>query len=371
MEPTDLKGLKFPEKKSNNPATLICGHGGELCNNDGSLQILDIPEKCMLITFADCGLVNFALDIYKLIIKNKDNLEFFENPIKYKDNLEKLFNRKIHIHHANAENKTSKTYVNTQYRLIGNVKDTINCRLQLSGLIPLQNKYLNQLNIHTLQSSVFDCKDKFPASMYFKGSIFPTDSYIDSLYYKGVKSIPELVDKIPIVTQSFLFKHRPGIYFNPLCRVNNCRVKDVLTRQYESSRAINKNLNTDMTYIKNMISNCIEEDDCTLFENKASILDKLEKSVLHDIRDYIISRSKHFNKIETRNYINILTYLDSLITEKYINGLNDHNDFRTIHIANRPKKHNFNYNLVTVGSGKRRKTVNKRKTYKKLNSNFM
>ena len=40
----------------------------------------------------------------------------------------------------------------------------------------------------------------------------------------------------------------------------------------------------------------------------------------------------------------------------------DNNDFRTIYLANRPKKQNFNYNLVKVGSGKRKRTKKIRKT---------
>jgi hypothetical protein len=95
---TDLKGLQFPEKNSDNPPTLICGHGRELCNNDRSLQVLDIPENCMLITFADCGLPYYAIHVYNTILNNKKYLHYFEDPIKHKDDLERIYNRKIQLY---------------------------------------------------------------------------------------------------------------------------------------------------------------------------------------------------------------------------------------------------------------------------------
>ena len=359
---TDLKGLKFPEKNSNNPPTLICGHGGELCHDDGSLQVLDIPENCMLITFAECGIAYGALNIYNAIINNKRNLHYFEDPIRYKDDLERIFNTKIHIHHPNAENETSRTYVNIQYKLIGDhtTKDDI-CSIQLSGLVPLQKKYVEKIN--TTESLKFKCKSRGLFHFFYSASIYPTNNQIMSFFGKQLAdTLPELVKKIPVVTQKFLFEKRPGIYFNPLCRINKCDIKHVLNRQYKSSRAINKNLNTDVEYIKNMIINCMEIEDCSLFDEKKEIFKKLDKSVLKDIRKYIVARAKYFKQDNSDNYIRIIEYIDKIIDDnqesnKYVNIISenvDNNDFRTIYLANKPKKQSFNNNLVKVGSGKRR-----------------
>jgi hypothetical protein len=367
---TDLKGLKFPEKESDNPPTLICGHGGELCNDDGSLQILDIPENCMLITFADCGLLYGALTIYNAILKNKKQLHYFEDPIKYKDDLERIFNRKIHIHHANAENETSRTYVNTHYKLIGDhIKKDNNCIIQLSGLVPLQKR--NVEKIHLTESSIFSCQINYPLEFYYSASIYPTKSQIAPMFGRQLATtLPELVKKIPTVTQKFLFEKRPGIYFNPLCRVNSCDIKHVLNRQYKSSRAIDKNLNTDVEYIRNMIINCIEVDDCAIFKKKRNILRKLDKSVLRDIRQFVVARSTHFKQDNSDNYKRIIKYIDKIIDSEndsnmYVNIISedvDDDDFRTIYLANKPKKHSFNeYNLVKVGSGKRRTRKLKKK----------
>ena len=378
MDTTDLKGLKFPEKKSDNPPTLICGHGGELCNDDDSLQVLDIPENCMLITFADCGLTYGARAIYDAIVRNIKNLHYFEDPIKHKEDLERIFRRKIHIHHPNAENETSRTYVNTQYSLIGDhMADEEHCSIQLSGLVPLKKKYINQ--IYTTQSFDFKCKNDYAWGMFYSASIYPSKSQVVPMFRKQLaNTLPELVKKIPIVTQKFLFEKRPGIYFNPLCRVNSCDVKHVLNRQYKSARAINKNINTDVEHINKIIDLCVHFEQCYLFNEKKNIIKKLDKTKLNEIKKYLVDRAKFFKKDDTEYYKKILGFLDKLIDSKNNSSTNnssennssennsyenvDNNDFRMIYLPNRPKKQSFNYNLVKVGSGKRRRTRKIRKT---------
>ena len=372
MDVTDLKGLKFPEKKSDNPPTLICGHGGELCNDDGSLQVLDIPENCMLITFTECGLSYGAKHIYDIIVKNIKNLHYFEDPIKYKDDLERIFKKKIHIHHPNAENETSRTYVNTHYRLVGDyMENKENCSIQLSGLVPLQKKYVDK--IYTTQSFDFKCKNDYAWGMFYSASIYPSKSQVVPMFGKQLATtLPELVKKIPVVTQDFLFEKRPGIYFNPLCRVNGCNINNVLNRQYKSSRAINTNINTDVEYINKIIDLCVHYEKCKLFNEKQKIIKKLDKTKLNEIKNYLITRSKYFKKDDTENYKIILEYLDELIDSKNNSSENnssknnssenqnmnnvDNNDFRMIYLPNRPKKQSFNYNLVKVGASRRRKT---------------
>ena len=347
MEVTDLKGLKFPVNKSDNPPTLICGHGGELCNDDGSLQVLDIPENCMFITFADCGLSYGAKPVYDVIVKNERNLHYFEDPIRYKDELEDILKRKIHIHHPNAENEVSRTYVNTQYRLIGDIIRDDHCQMQLSGLVPLKKENLK--NIYETESNRFDCTSLKAWGLYYSASIYPTKKQVAPFFGKQLaSSLSELVDKIPVVTQQFLFKNRPGIYFNPLCRLNNCDVKHVVNRQYKSSRAINRNLNTDLEYIKNIINNCISYDDCPLLNEKKHLLDNLNKSELYKIKDDLEARAKYFKLTEKENYIRVLNDINELIED--ISTINNHNGFRTIVIPDLPKKYRFNdYELVKVG----------------------
>ena len=357
---TDLKGLKFPEKKSDNPPTLICGHGRELCNNDRSLQVLDIPENCMLITFADCGLPYYAIHVYNTILNNKKYLHYFEDPIKHKDDLERILNRKIHIHHPNAENETSRTYVNTEYSLIGDVMDKEdNCLIQLSGLVPLDKKHVEK--IYVTQSQKFKCTKAHSWDMFYSASIYPTKNQVAPIFgRKLANTLPKLVEKIPIVTQKFLFEKRPGIYFNPLCRVNSCDVKHVMNRQYKSSRAINRNLNTEIDYFEKIITNCIEHDDCTLYNRKYHMMDNLDKSELNKLKKFIVKRAKHFKKDDTENYNYILEYIDQILNDDLGVNNNDNNDFRRIYLPNIPKKQSFNYNLVKVGSARRRTRKNKK-----------
>jgi hypothetical protein len=248
----------------------------------------------MLITFADCGLSYSAINIYNTIVKNENNLHYFEDPIRYKNELEDIFKRKIHIHHPNAENETSRTYVNTQYRLIGDVIDNERCAIQLSGLVPLKKEYIKQ--IYETQSSWFKCDALKAWGLYFNSSIYPTKKQIAPFFGKQLaKNLPELAKKIPIVTQKFLFEKRPGIYFNPLCRVNSCDIKNVVNRQYKSSRAIGKNIDKDVNYAIGMIDDCAHDDDCSLFNEKSEIvLENLDISELEFVKDRILKRAKFF-----------------------------------------------------------------------------
>jgi len=357
---TDLKGLKFPENKSDNPSTLICGHGGELCNDDGSLQVLDIPENCMLITFADCGLSYGAIDIYNAIVRNERNLHYFEDPIRYKNELEDILKKKIHIHHPNAENEVSRTYVNIHYRLIGDIIDNDKCGIQLSGLVPLKKEYIK--HIYETESKMFKCDSLNTWSQYFAASIYPTKKQVAPFFGKKLaKSLPELVEKIPVITQEFLFEKRPGIYFNPLCRINSCDVKNVVNRQYKSSRAIGKNIDKDLDYVINIIDDCAEFNNCKLFNKKSeTVLEKLDTTELEFVKDKILKRAKYFKyDKDNKTLENICKIIDLFIEEKSsnsktINSLNDNNNVRKIVLPDRPRKHSFNYNLVKVGSARRR-----------------
>ena len=375
---TDLKGLKFPEKKSDNPPTLICGHGGELCNDDGSLQVLDIPENCMFITFADCGLSYGAKVVYDAIVKNQKNLYYFEDPIRYKNELEDIFKRKIHIHHPNAENEVSRTYVNTQYSLIGEHIYDDDYVMSLSGLVPLKKEYTKY--IYQTESRKFKFKDLKELGSFYMASIYPTKKQIAPFFGKQLaNNLPELAKKIPVVTQQFLFEKRPGIYFNPLCRVNSCDIKSVVNRQYRSSRAIGKNIDKDLNYVVNMIDDCGEFSDCKLFNEKSEIvLEKLDISELEFVKDRILKRAQYFKYDKDNENLGFISrIIDTFIEEKRLNSSNtrslnssnsmsidsstDNNNVRKIVVPDRPRKQSFNYNLVKVGASRRRRRTRKNK----------
>jgi hypothetical protein len=68
----------------------------------------------------------------------------------------------------------------------------------------------------------------------------------------------------------------------------------------------------------------------------------------------------------SKNYILVLKYIDEAIDDA--NNVNiisenvDNNDFRKIELPDKPKKQSFNYNLVKVGSARRRTRKNKKKS---------
>ena len=354
IEHTDLKGLKFPESKTNNDPILICGHAGEICEDNGKLEVLDIPDGCMLITFTECGLTSVASLIYNAILKNKANLPLFKNPIKYQNELEELFGRKIHIHHANATNKTSRTYVNTVYGLIGEAIRGEKCHVQISGLIPLTHDGIGSIpKEYASGSAEFACSIK-PSDLdfYFTGSIFPSKKQINNL---GKIPLPRLVEKIPTVTQQYLFEKRPGIYFNPLCRSNECDIENVLNRQYQSSRSLNKYLNNDVEYMKNIINLCVQYDDCKLYNKKEKNLNNLDVDELISIKDYIIPRAKYASKFDNNENLDIIfKNIDAIIEEKEYTNNNNNNNFRKTQMPTKPERQEFETKLISVGAGKRK-----------------
>jgi hypothetical protein len=133
-----------------------------------------------------------------------------------------------------------------------------------------------------------------------------------------------------------------------------------MNRQYKSSRAINRNLNTEIDYFEKIITNCIEHDDCTLYNRKYHMMDNLDKSELNKLKKFIVKRAKHFKKDDTENYNYILEYIDQILNDDLGVNNNDNNDFRRIYLPNIPKKQSFNYNLVKVGSARRRTRKNKK-----------
>jgi hypothetical protein len=92
------------------------------------------------------------------------------------------------------------------------------------------------------------------------------------------------------------------------------------------------------------------------------MMDNLDKSELNKLKKFIVKRGKHFKKDDTENYNYILGYIDQILNDDFDVNNNDNNDFRRIYLPNIPKKQSFNYNLVKVGSARRRTRKNKKNT---------
>jgi hypothetical protein len=110
----------------------------------------------------------------------------------------------------------------------------------------------------------------------------------------------------------------------------------------------------------------VEYDDCALYNRKYDMMEKLDKSELNKLKKLVVGRAKYFKYDDKENYTPILEYIDDILSDN--NNVNNspenfnNNDFRTIVLPNRPKKQSFNYNLVKVGSS-RRKTRKLKKKY--------
>lgn len=359
-------------KKSKGPF-LICGHGGEICLDNGKLEIVDMPDKCVYVTFTECGLTRSGLQIYEKIFKDKHNLKYLNNPIKYQKELEDLFGQRIHVHHKNATELASRSYVNIAYKLIGDHNNKDKCMIETSGLIEItENLYTKKIPI---QSSFVDCNEKYALHEYFQGSVYPSKEILKKYMLEKPLSIKELVENIPIITQKELFELKPGIYYNPLCRVNTCEYSNIRKRQVLSSRALfNKNILSDkeyaIKYISNVLEQCAKYNYCELAIN---VLDDIYNYYTYDelkeIKDKLV---EIFEKTKINNnskhiYDNFLDYLDIEIENKLSNSEKDNSN---LSIINEVSNNNNNNNIrITKKPSFSKTKVNFEKTPIFINKN--
>ena len=293
--------IEFPTNPDHtqNLPVVINGHGKDLCKNDnsGELDVRPVPPNCVYVTFTQCSLASYAEVLFEKFY-NKENVVYFNDPIKYQKELEEIFEQPIHIHYPEAEEETSRNYVNNRYSPI-NVHykgiDIKKCALGSSGIIELSTKLKKYIGV----SDQENCINKYiDLSEYFEGSIYPSYEFMNS-YLIAINDIGAI--NRPRITQSEMFEKRPGIYFNPLCRVveKGCSKKALLRRQKSQQLrriTLKPGFKEDITHIEfiyELLDNCIEEKTCD---------------------NIVYEFYPNYNKysIKERNYINrvINVYLD-------------------------------------------------------------
>jgi hypothetical protein len=403
-------GVSASTLKEHDPKVplLICGHGADECYDDGSLQVFDVPKGCVYVTFTTCSITNTASIIYRKIFSDINNIKYLNDPIKYQNELEELFGQNIHIHHPDAEDPVSRTYVNSAYGLVGNGADNKEkCWIQLSGINPLnENTYkilkpllLKKPNLtfdHDCDDDVSRIQGFVQLTNFYKASVYPTvnqlTNHIRNLREtKRIVTTQDVFDTLPVVTQKELFDIMPGIYYNPLCRVVACDSNNITTRINQSSRALFKKKNiidNKDQFIKllfNAIHASVDYDRYALYnylrneyarKNKYHYNYEYKNHIMKQIEP-LLSR---FDEKRRNDYEGLINYFfhdsskntntnsntNSTITNNTYSianntNTNNNNNFKTIKL-NRPKKYNFNMTPTRVNRGGRRRETRRRKT---------
>lgn len=235
---------------------LILGHGNDICKN-GKLEVLDVPKGCVYVTFTQCGLVNFVGSNVNKFFK-QDNIQYLKNPVKYESELKKIFGNEIHIHHSEAKNKTSRTYVNNSYTLAFNsIQANNKCLMGTSGFIPLPVPKNTEFI-----SERMDCFDRPKLDKFYKHAIYPRMKDVESAISK--RQDMYFSHYLKKITQKELFEMYPGIHYNFLCRVTDKECdKNALKRQQESAVAAkpDKEVQSVSRYIERLAYNCIKNED--------------------------------------------------------------------------------------------------------------
>jgi len=315
--------LAKPSKQEVNPPTVILGHAGDVCLDNGKLEELIVPPNCVYVTFTVCGLVSMQYADIFMKFFHPENKVYLDDPIKYENELEKIFGQSIHVH------KPGSTYINSTYYPTGyhtEHRETEDL-YQMSGVIPIDGK--SQF-IEAFSIPHSDTKARAQTiHKLFKYSIFPTEEYVKNKYrdatrkvnYSDSKKVLTEVHKDMIITQKELFELRPGVYYNPLCRVvkKACINEPVLRRA--KSVASMENMNRVVsygTYAKNAIGTCLYVNDCDAIDRLIEMLPQLTPSQISEIDSvaiqgyYLKYRDSFHSSLNAKTNIHVNKLLDGI-----------------------------------------------------------
>lgn len=259
--------MSFFVPKSN--IYMYMGHGGDVIDKYGDPEIKVVPENCIYITRAVCGLsTTLPFEIFEAFA-NPDYEHIWRKPLEHIDTLRKIMDHPaLHIHLPGCE------YVdNTFYPLSDDSSspyyDKLNPLLQLSGLVSLQDaQSIPKEDV----KSIFDGQHYFIGKKqleyseaaykikqedllrYFAYSTYPKLIVSDEMFghppdiiplrtlpeFPGYTSYPLFYDKVvrKRIKASQLMERYPGIHFNLLCRSISAFGKaatQLLRRRYSAS----------------------------------------------------------------------------------------------------------------------------------------
>ena len=319
--PYDWSSVEFPTSLDikNNPPVVILGHGEDLCI-DGKLDIKSVPEHCVYITFTECAMPSFPYKFLKEFFK-KENLKYFNDPIKYEFELILLFGEQIHIHHKNAKKAISRSYVDSSYTPVSISEYLRNRKYHIdsSGIVELTPKIVDKF-----KEDDFIIDEYHDFSSFYVGSIFPNYNIFQENKFR-IKDLVNIYNTSQI-KQSEMFKKRPGIYFSPICRnVNKECEKQGTLRRIKSQPKMIYSIPTDSIlyrdYIYKLVTNCVNNDQCD------AIIE-----LYHKFKSYTLEQKdiikRFINRILTKSGSNKI--IRAILQERYNNNNNKNNNNETV-----------------------------------------
>lgn len=242
-------------KKATSDVYYMKSHG---CDND---KILQVPDNCIYVTIAECGLSVNDSD-RNLRIFNKmfsENNIYLSDPIKYYQPLQEIFGPNLHIHYSTSPVIGSRSYMDSIYTCSLGWTD-----VDIKNKIPAKNYLIHTSGLHKLGNfqrkiltgTIFNDITTHDIETIYKDSLYPTydDIIRKDAYNRPYKDFEHYIETYFTVTQSDLFEYFPGIHYNFACR-SACKedmdVKLLLRREASSKFNIKldkKFKNTSLIY---------------------------------------------------------------------------------------------------------------------------
>lgn len=205
------------------PVYTMLGHG---CDTG---EILRVPKNCVYVTLSICGetmmMDSFIQETFNTLFRDSNKL--LQDPIRYKKELSKLMNVHIHYDGQFADGTwCDPTYMDCNYHpfLYYKGDNTVSASgLHLLGDDLFMKGHpsveMQKSPYTSLQFVMFPPAGAPPESLdvIYGNSLLPTVQDIKSSI-KGVYTAAKVGEVAKRITQSELFKTRPGIYYNIVCR---------------------------------------------------------------------------------------------------------------------------------------------------------
>jgi hypothetical protein len=200
-----------------------------------------VPKNCMYITLMECGKISYIWSRFGELFSKADTTfeghtirDILSNPVEQKPLLIRLFRSHglpdPHVHyHDDGPETDDNTYIDTMYIPSFTWENKWHI-MSRSGLFELGDYTLDGMEKMIPASKQYyyakKIKDVAEIPAMYEGSLLPEKKDIETfLKKKSIKNYIQfhksMVDsKNPFhIKQSQLFAQRPGIYYNPVCRI--------------------------------------------------------------------------------------------------------------------------------------------------------
>lgn len=244
---------------------VILGHGSE----ELGPQIV-VPQGCMLVVTEECGMMGTLPWQLYTILSSPENKLLFDDPVTYKNDIERLINKPIFIYAA------GEPCPRLNYTLLSYFESDDYTLLEPSGVykIPTPNFLYHPDQRGRMKYSVY--RDEIEKA--FEDAVFPTNLKFGRKSIQELSALPGLK-----ISQEQLFQTNPGIYYNLLCRTVKTEKDKVSDLMKEFDSRLNIVAITDsfdfFGSVKHWLSridrNVLSRDKTLIISQIESILEKV------------------------------------------------------------------------------------------------